>query len=409
MRILWVNNIFLHPTTKGGQIRTLEMLRRLHSRHEIHYVAFDDGESPEAVPRSKEFCTAVYPVQFTIAGKSSPQFYGQLVNGFVSSIPVVVARKQSPKMRSEIDRLLGQHKFDSVVCDFLTPAVNFRSFHDVVLFQHNVETTIWDRRAENARDPLEGWFLRRQAKLVREYEGRKCREAAHVAAVSEEDAQRMRDMFGVDQVTPIPTGVDIEQFSPPSPLPAGLPVAELVFVGSMDWLPNVDGMRWFIREVLPRIREQRPDCRVTIAGRKPSEEVLGWAKQDPRTTVTGTVPDIRPYLWGSAVSIVPLRIGGGTRLKIYEAMAAQVPVVSTAIGAEGLSIDPPRNIRIADAAEDFARDCLRLLDSPAEREAIANAAFDMVAGQFSWEQVTRLFEDILLAHPYRYPKTLTGR
>lgn len=403
MRILWVNNIFLHPTTKGGQIRTLEMLRRLHGRHEIHYVAFDDGESAEAVPRSKEYCTAVYPVRFTIAGKTSPRFYGQLAQGVVSSLPVVVARKESAAMRDQIDRLLAAHRFDSVVCDFLTPAVNFRSFRDVVLFQHNVETTIWDRRAENARGAVEGWFLRRQARLVRAYEGRKCREAAHVAAVSEEDAQRMRDLFGVSGVTAIPTGVDIEQFAPPKPLPAGLPAAELVFVGSMDWLPNVDGMRWFLSEVLPRIRAQRPDCRVTIAGRKPSGEVLGWAKQDPLVTVTGTVPDIRPYLWGAAVSIVPLRIGGGTRLKIYEAMAARVPVVSTAIGAEGLSIDPPRNILIADAAEEFADGCLRLLGGATEREAMARAAFDMVAEQFSWEQVTRLFEDILTAHPYRGP------
>lgn len=401
MRILWVNNIFLHPTTKGGQIRTLEMLRRLHSRHEIHYVAFDDGTSDDAVPQSKEFCTAVYPVPFTIAGKSSPRFYSQLVLGLVSSLPVVVARKQSPAMRQEIDRLLASHHFDSVVCDFLTPAVNFRSFQNVVLFQHNVETTIWDRRCENARGPIEGWFLRRQAKLVRDYEGRKCREAAHIVAVSEEDAQRMRAMFGVQGVTAIPTGVDVEQFAPPSPQLPAPPASELVFVGSMDWLPNVDGMRWFIADVLPRIRAHRPDCRVVIAGRKPPAEVKEWARRDPFVTVTGTVPDIRPYLWGASVSIVPLRIGGGTRLKIYEAMAAQVPVVSTTIGAEGLTIDPPNNIRLADSAETFAADCLRLLDSPGEREAIARAAFSMVASQFSWEQVTQLFEGILMGHPYR--------
>lgn len=400
MRILWVNNIFLHPTTKGGQIRTLEMLRRLHARHEIHYVAFDDGESDEAVPRSKEYCREVYPVPFRIAGKQSPQFYAQLAEGLFSSLPVVVARKRSEGMARRVRELLAQHHFDSVVCDFLTPAVNFPSLAGAVLFQHNVETTIWDRRAENARGAAEGWFLRRQARLVREYEGRKCREAAHVAAVSEEDAARMREMFGAGRVTAIPTGVDIEYFAPP---PAGaMPglAAELVFVGSMDWLPNVDGMRWFMESILPRVREKKPGCRVVIAGRKPSEEVLGWARRDAAITVTGTVPNIRPYLWNSAVSIVPLRIGGGTRLKIYEAMAARIPVVSTTIGAEGLAIDPPHNIRIADAPEAFAAACLRLLDSAAEREAVAGAAWRMVSEHFSWEQVTGLFESILLAHPY---------
>jgi len=401
MRLLWVNNIFLHPTTKGGQIRTLEMLRRLHERHEIHYAAFDGGDSEEAVPRSREYCTKAYPVPFEIAGKSSPRFYAQLLEGVASTVPVVVARKRSAEMRKLVCELLARQSFDSVVCDFLTPAVNFPSLAGTVLFQHNVETTIWDRRAANARNAAERWFLSRQARLVRDYEGLKCREAAHVAAVSEEDAARMREMFGVKQVTPIPTGVDLDYFAPPAEPPAGAHGADLVFVGSMDWLPNVDGMRWFIEESLPLIRQKRPGCSVVIAGRKPPEEVLGWARRDPAIRVTGTVPDIRPYLWGSAVSIVPLRIGGGTRLKIYEAMAARVPVVSTSIGAEGLTINPPGDIRIAESAAAFAEACLRLLDSEQERAAVAEAGWRLVSGQFSWEKVTALFEDILLAHPYR--------
>ena len=163
----------------------------------------------------------------------------------------------------------------------------------------------------------------------------------------------------------------------------------------MDWMPNIDGMRWFVGEVLPRIRARRPNCTLTIAGRKPTSAITELAASDSGILVTGGVPDIRPYVWGAAVSIVPLRIGGGTRLKIYESMAARVPVVSTRIGAEGLAIHPPNDIRIADTAEEFASQCLDLLENPQQRSAIAEAAWTMVAERFSWESVAQQFEQIL--------------
>ena len=206
----------------------------------------------------------------------------------------------------------------------------------------------------------------------------------------------MRSLFGVTRVSEIPTGVDIDFFSRPASAPAG---ADLVFIGSMDWLPNIDGVLYFVREILPIIRRRRPECTLAIVGRTPSAEIEQLAKRDRNIQVTGTVPDIRPYLWGSSVSIVPLRIGGGTRLKIYEAMAAGIPVVSTTIGAEGLKVDPPDNIRLADDPQSFARDCLDLLADPGERARIAGSARQMVCAEFSWEAVSRCFEAILLAGP----------
>jgi glycosyltransferase involved in cell wall biosynthesis len=170
----------------------------------------------------------------------------------------------------------------------------------------------------------------------------------------------------------------------------------MVFVGSMDWMPNVDGIEWFLAEVLPTIRRSRPGARVAIVGRKPPPSIT--AKSDnQRLVVTGTVPDIRPFLWQSAISIVPLRVGGGTRLKIFEAMAAGTPVVATAIGAEGLPVQHGRTIQIGDTAQEFAHQCLRLLDSWEERRQVAAAALDLVRANFSWARVTRDFEHVLQA------------
>jgi glycosyltransferase involved in cell wall biosynthesis len=158
-----------------------------------------------------------------------------------------------------------------------------------------------------------------QANRMFRFERQACRAAARVVAVLEQDACTMRELFGVTRVTAIPTGVDIVGFTPPAPPPDK--TFDLVFVGSMDWLPNVDGIQWFVREVLPLIRRQRPECSLAIVGRRPPSSITALGIGDERVRVTGTVPDIRPLLWSAAVSIVPLRIGSGTRLKIYEAMA----------------------------------------------------------------------------------------
>ena len=224
------------------------------------------------------------------------------------------------------------------------------------------------------------------------YEGEVSRAVKNIISVSEADAETMRSLYGVSRVAAVPTGVDIDYFTWSM---ARIPSADLVFVGSMDWMPNINGVLWFVEEILPIIRKTRPDCSLVIAGRRPTPEIQRLAVADTRIRVTGTVGDIRPYLWDSAVSIVPLKIGGGTRLKIYEAMAARIPVVSTTIGAEGLDVQNGEDIHIADSPADFAARCLELLNDAAARRRMADAAFSMVSSRYSWEVVSRKFEELL--------------
>lgn len=392
MKILWVKSDFLHPTTKGGHIRTLEMLRWLRRWHEIHYVALHDGRSEESLSRSGEYCQQAYPVAFRLPPRGSARFFGQALANLFSPLPVHAIRVRSEAMRRQVEDLMGRENFDALVCDFLAPSINLPALDRWVIFQHNVETLIWQRHAERAVDPLRRAYFRMQAARLLRYERSACASARHVVAVSEADATLMREMFGVRHVTPIATGVDVDYFTPPETIP---PSSDLLFLGSMDWSPNIDGVLWFCAEILPRIHRARPECSLTIAGRDPVRAIRDLAAHDPRIRVTGTVPDVRPYLWGSLVSIVPLRIGGGTRLKIYESMAARVPVVSTAIGAEGLLVRPGENLHIADTPEEFAARCLDLLGSGAARQRMAETAFDIVQRNFSWERVARDFTAIL--------------
>jgi glycosyltransferase involved in cell wall biosynthesis len=397
MKTLWVNSNFMHPTTKGGQIRTLEMLRHLHLWHEIHYVAIENPALPEGPARAHEYSFKSYPFPYRIPDKTSPAFYAQLLHGLVSPTPVAVERFHPPGMRAFLEDLIRKERFDCAVVDHLAPTSYFPDLPHAVFFQHNVETVIWRRHVEHAGDFLRRKYFQLQADRMYHYERRVSRDSGHIVAVSKKDADEMRRLFDVTRVSEIPTGVNIEYFLPPEPRPEA--VADLVFVGSMDWLPNVDGVLYFVREVLPLIRRKRPETTLAMVGRTPPPKVRQLGAEDSRIKVTGTVPDIRPYLWGSAVSIVPLRIGGGTRLKIYEAMAAKIPVVSTTIGAEGLTVNPPHDIRIADDAEAIAAQCLELLASPELRHSVAGNAWDMVNENFSWEHVSRCFEKIMEAGP----------
>jgi len=227
-----------------------------------------------------------------------------------------------------------------------------------------------------------------------EYERTVCTAVKSIVAVSDQDAQTMRDLYGVTRVGVVPTGVDVAFFTPAE---EPHPTTDLAFVGSMDWMPNVDGVVWFVDEVLPRIRKKLPQCSVAVIGRKPGREVTKLAERDAGIRITGTVADVRPWLWGSKVAVVPLRIGGGTRLKIYEAMAARTPVVSTTIGAEGLDVSPGENIRIADAPDAFADACIRLISNAEERRRLSAAAWEHVSTKHSWDAAAAVFERLLMA------------
>ena len=214
-----------------------------------------------------------------------------------------------------------------------------------------------------------------------------------IVAVSELDAHNLRSLYGASRV-----GVGSHRRRSGIFRAASTPASSPAISSfSAQWTGGRTSTAciWFTRHVLPRIRRRLPDCTLAVVGRNPAAEVCGLAESDQQIHVTGTVDDVRPYLWESAVSIVPLRIGGGTRLKIYEAMAAKIPVVSTSVGAEGLDIRDGENIAIADSPQEFADRCLALLADTEARRRMASNAWEMVSTCYSWEVVSSKFEQLL--------------
>ena len=388
----------MHPTTKGGQIRTLEMLRYLHQWHEIHYVALERPDQPEGPARAREYSAKSYPFRHGIPDKTSLAFIPQLIGGVFSSVPLSLGRFNPPGMKAFLADLMRRERFDTAVADHLAPMTYFPDRAHCVLFQHNVEFMIWRRHVQHAADPLRRAYFQHQAGKMFAFERDACRQAAHVVACSEIDAKLMRDSFGISNVSDVPTGVNIEYFARPDPPSAVTSRPDFVFVGSMDWLANQQGVLWFAKEILPLIRRRRPGATFAVVGRTPPPNIQALAS-DPQITVTGTVPEVRPWFWESGVSVVPLLVGGGTRLKIYEAFAAKSPVVSTTIGAEGLEYRDGEHLAIGDTPQSFADACLDLIENPAKRQKMADAAYEMVKAQFSWEAAARRFDEVLQKAP----------
>lgn len=221
-----------------------------------------------------------------------------------------------------------------------------------------------------------------------------------MVAVSERDAQFFRGELGVANARVIPTGVDVDFYSF-APKTGGSDLTEkggtIVFTGSMDWRPNIDGLEWLMEEAWAKIVATSPASKLVVVGRKPPRRLVAEvARRGLAWTFTDLVDDIRPYVHDADVCVVPLRIGGGTRLKVYEAMALGCPVVSTTVGAEGLPLVPEEHYIRADEAAQFAAGVLRLLREPALRERLAATARNYVAASFSPRIVGRAFEEICL-------------
>jgi sugar transferase (PEP-CTERM/EpsH1 system associated) len=390
MRILWIKAELLHPVDKGGRIRTYQMLRSLSRRHHVTYVCLDDGlAAPDAIERAREYAQEVIVVPFRPPVKRSVGFFVDLLRNLFSPLPYAIARYYSPELRERVQQLAGAA--DLIVCDFLFPSLNVPDGlpAPTVLFEHNVEAMIWQRHVSVPQHAARRAYMRLQWRRMLRFEGRECRRFSHIIAVSPIDAEVIRREYAVASVGHVPTGVDLEYFSASQPRP--VESRELVFIGSMDWMPNDDGIRWFARDVFGRIEERIPGARLLVVGRLPSPRMRALAARNSAIEVTGTVADVRPYLERAAICVVPLRVGGGTRLKIYEAMAMGVPVVSTAIGAEGLPLRNDEHLLIADTTDEQVGAICALLADRTRASRLAAAARQHVQEHCSWDAVAEGF------------------
>jgi sugar transferase (PEP-CTERM/EpsH1 system associated) len=394
MKILWVKAGGLVPPDTGGRIRSYNILRQLAKDHEVTFFSFYAAHENDVHSALNDIFRRVVTIPLDIPHSRSISASLDYAAHLFSAIPYNLARFCRPVVRQKLRGLLQEETYDVILCDFLVAAgvIPWEESCPKILFTHNVEAIIWRRHFEAAKNPLWKALSWREWKRMEAAERMYLQKADQVLTVSEDDRKAFAAFLGPQKLTVIPTGADTEFFRPTGQNEIS---NSMVFTGSMDWLPNEDAMFYFVNEIFPLILRDAPDATLYIVGRAPSSRLRALTSRHPEIKLTGRVDDVRPYLELGAVSVVPIRIGGGTRLKIFEAMSMGKAVVSTTIGAEGLPVRHGEHLLLADDAASFAESTLALLRSPSKRSELGTTARDLVEHNYSWTAVAKRFAKVL--------------
>lgn len=395
-KLLFVSPRFLLPADSGGKIRTTQILRGLKELGEFEVTLCAPASKEEQRLFADELgalCDEFVGWKPTRREGAISNFLWQLrrISYLVNSLPIPVRSDRTRVARATVIDALAPAP-DIVVFDFLHSAV--LAPLDIpcpsLLFTHNVEAEIFRRHLEVADGRLQRWLWRNQHRKMVAFESRTTRMFDEVVAVSDRDAETFRSQFQVEHVHVIPTGLDVDRFAYTEPADS----SEVVFCGSMDWLANRDGVEFFLDEVWGRVADAVPQASMTVIGRAPPADLVRKAKQaGVRWHFTGFVDDVRAHLQNSAVSVIPLRVGGGTRLKVYEAMAIGSAIVSTSLGVEGLALVDGEHYRRADRAESMADAVVALLSDYTLRQTQTRNARRYVEEHCSYINAARAFQE----------------
>lgn len=360
-------------------------------------VSFVRPEEEQYIPVLGTICTAVQVVPIR-RSRLADVWY--MARSYLTTRPFLVERDDLPAMQEKINKLVREHDFDFIHADQLT-MVQFAlrgaeaasgTKPKVIFDAHNAVWSIVERMQENSR-----WFLKPvlgvEAARVKRYEGKLMKTVDHVLAVTDVDRAGLEEALKyskhssgerVAPITVVPIAVDTAKLQPIQRQPDS---KNIVTLGTLHYPPNADGIRWFFTEVFPLVRQRVPDATLTIIGNHPPQDFLDLAARDPKIKVTGYVPELPPYLEKSALMVVPVRAGGGMRVRILEAFAYAMPIVTTTIGLEGIQAELERDVLVADTAADFAERVSDLLENPANQEALSRNGRRLAETKYDWQVV----------------------
>jgi glycosyltransferase involved in cell wall biosynthesis len=396
MNVVIVDGDVSYPPTSGKRLRTLNLMLPLAGTHRITYVARGSG-NPAEERLAVEFLAgrgiAAVIVDDPIPKKRGLSFYARLAGNLFSPLPYSVASHFSEKMRDAVRQVAASRPVDLFQVEWSGYLYALDAAHTmpVVLQAHNVDALIWQRFHENEKNPLKRWYVARQWRKFERFEGRAFQEVSRVVAVSPDDAALARERFGVESIDVVDNGVDVAHYERIQPAADS---RSILYLGSLDWRPNLDALRLLLDSLYPAVRALEPASRLLIVGRHPPDWLRQRVAREDGVELHADVPDVRPFLERSLVMAVPLRIGGGSRLKILESLAAGLPVVSTKVGAEGLALRPGLDYTLADTPEEQVQALLRCLRHPREALAQAEQGRQTVRGRYDWKALAARLERV---------------
>jgi glycosyltransferase involved in cell wall biosynthesis len=392
VNILFLSQVLPYPLDAGPKVRMYYMLRYLAQRHDVTLVSFARGEKAEYVKHLRSFCRAVHTVTIRRSPARDAFF---LLRSLLKNQPFLIERDHVPQMHTMIKDLLDNNHFDAIHADqlwmaqYVAPGLLIKK----VLDQHNAVWTIVYRLWQNSHLGPYRLLMALEWRKLQRYEAKVCGQFDHVVTVTEEDKRALQSLDSSNKLnlSVIPICID------PDTVPRvkqNVNAKNIVCIGGMFYPPNVDGVLWFARQVFPLVRHEIPESHFWIVGARPDRRIVQLGREDASVQVTGYIEDTNVYLCDSAVFIVPLRAGGGMRVKILDAWARGIPIVSTTIGCEGIDVQPGVNILIADTPADFAQAVLRVIRDPALGKRLAENGRRWVETHYDWRQVYRGLDQV---------------
>jgi glycosyltransferase involved in cell wall biosynthesis len=385
-KILFLTGAAPYPLTTGAKIRTFNLLKSLAGQFDIHLLTVLTAES------EKEYIPIWEKAGLTCHYLTSDRMDNPLgkrldaLSSFMLSEPYLTRHYTFRAYRKQVELLMQESAYNVVHCDSISLTGNLEGLDKsrLVLTEHNIEQIIWAGYVEHAGGSLTRTFYQNQHRKVKRLEGSLFETYGHVVTVSDEDKRRLALTFPPERIVVVENGVDPQAYR------ADVPLNErhgVVFTGSLDWHPNIDGLRFFADDIYSILRTRCPDCAVTVVGRRPTHALKNRLAALPGTTLYADVQAIQPYLHQARAMMVPLRIAGGSRLKILEAMAAGLPVVATSKGAEGLAVKDGENIIIRDDPEQFAVSLEKLCRDDDLWRGISQRGLALIEKQYAWDKV----------------------
>src|SRR5665213_1836603 len=387
MRILYFSPHECWPRDTGAKLRDYYLASQLAARCAVTYMGLHDpSKAPPEPPPAESGFAAYHSVP-----RESTYTVSKLIHGLIGPTPLTVLNYSSPRVSRVLAEILAAGAFDAVQMEGVhlsayLPVIHAAASRPVILSDwHNIESEILHRYSRVHSSPMRRAYAWRTANLLEQTETRFL-DACNVHTVtSERERARLQIRSPAAEIHVIPNGVDVQYFGTPETDP-GTPRTGLLFAGSMDYSANVDAVVWFVNHIWPAISQEHPALSFAIVGRDPTPEVRALAGD--RVRVTGTVPDVRPYYAGALAAVVPLRIGSGTRLKILEAMAAGIPVISTKLGAEGLDLEDGTHLLLADSASEMIAAVSRLAASRELWLRLSRSGREVVSRLYDWRALS---------------------
>jgi polysaccharide biosynthesis protein PslH len=388
MKVLVIDEWLPWPLENGKKIRTYNLVARLARKHEILYMGYvrlpEEKDKIEALERVG---IRAIPVNDVRIPKWSLRFYLEVIRNLFSNEPFSSAYHIKDAFINKLLKSVEVERPDLVHCEWTNLAPLLRHLESIpkVISAHNVESDIWRRLEKTSLNPFKRLIAKQQAQRIERMEREWYPKVERCIAVSAND-QEVIESYGA-KVGLVENGVDIEHYQK---MATEEETGRLVYTASFETFSNQDAVDFFIKDIFLLLKADNPEMDFWIVGKDPPKRFFDYSARDKRVHVTGTVPDVREYIAKSSICVIPLRIGGGSRLKILEALAMKKAVVSTSVGAEGLRVRDGKHILIADEPGDFAAKVLSLIKDPCTRRSLGVAGYELVRSTYDWEKLAEI-------------------